>query len=1395
MNSCKKCKIFFVLLLILSLLIVQPNYINVYADSVGTADNPYLITTASEFNNIRNNLSAYYKLGNDIDLSSYNEWTPIGDKDNLFEGNLDGNGKIISNLNITKKTTDNTGLFGVVGSGGKVSELGIDNASIIAENYVGVLAGKNSGTIEKVYAKGSITADENVGGLVGENNGCIQNTYASVNISGKVNVGGLVGNNTSEVINSYTTSRITTLFNNYLSFDGIDDYVSIPHNEAYETDTFTLESWFKWDDFNTNNVDFIVSKGLNQFEIHTGGGPSMKNGIRFIPMSPSTEADSWLDDYNAIGDNWFHVAATLEDNKDNTYTARLYINGVPQELNVNCSTDNPQYEIILNRESSPCSGNTNELRIGKRSDGSSSFSGKINEVRFWNVARTKDEIKENMNKELRGDEAGLVGYWKLDEGNGTIATDSSSIGNNGTTEGGTWVTSSSDTIGGLIGVNSGTVTKSFYDKDVLGQTPDSDKGTPKTTDEMKDYDLYSSDWDIKANFDEESIWKLSSDYSNNGYPMLSCEVTKVINVTSQTPDGSYKEGDTIDIDVEFNGEVTVSGTPTLSLETGDTDRKANYISGSNSNVLKFRYTVNLTDNSSDLEYTDTTALELNGGSIEYNNSDVVLMLPAPGTENSLSSNKDIEIVSATPIVTIASTKTSPTNSSPIPVTVTFNKNVIDFTISDIVVGNGNTSNFTGSGKDYSIDITPINDGTITVDVPKEVCQDTEGNNNIAAEQFQIEYDGTNPAISSLTPVNGSTSAGINDNLVIEFNEKVKIGTGNITIKKVSDDGIVEEIAVNSGQVTGGGTDTIEINPSVTLEREVGYYVEIAETAFDDNAGNSFAGIGDKNIWNFTTEDKVLSSDADLTNITIYSGTLSPAFSKDKILYRVDVGYSVTDIKIKTITSAITAKVKVDGEDLNSGQISENILLNVGENRIRIIVTAEDNTSKTYTVLVNRAEKTSKEDKDKDEDKDEAKINEETEEMIEEKIEEKNGVKSVKVKVNNTVLEEKINDIISKQEEETEKDNKLVEISVSNKDADEVETALTGDIVKKMEDKDFKVAIKNNDIEYIIPAKEMEIENVADILGVQKEELKDIEIDVKIKKIDKVMAEEIAKKAQKEEYEIIFPPVEFTIKAKTTYSSGEEKETNISEFSTYVERIMEIPQGVDPNKITTGIVYNPDGTFSHIPTKVFQKNGKYYAKLNSLTNSNYSVIYNPINVKSVENHWSKEIVNDMASRLIIKNPESFNPDENISRGEFAEYITKALGLYRTGIDKENEFLDVDVEDEFADAIEIAVKYGIIKGYPDGSFKPSASITREEAMTMYARAMDVAKLEEVDNELIESYKDKGIVSIWAYDSVKKTISVGIFKGRTEDKIVPKGAFTYAEAATAIRNLLTKTNLINE
>ena len=114
-------------------------------------------------------------------------------------------------------------------------------------------------------------------------------------------------------------------------------------------------------------------------------------------------------------------------------------------------------------------------------------------------------------------------------------------------------------------------------------------------------------------------------------------------------------------------------------------------------------------------------------------------------------------------------------------------------------------------------------------------------------------DAQAPTVASLSPADNATGVGLNDNLVITFNEAVKKGTaGNIVIKK-ADNTTFETIPVTDSRVTISGSQ-VTINPTGTFSSNTGYYVQIDNGAIKDLAGNSYAGISSATAWNFTTGD-------------------------------------------------------------------------------------------------------------------------------------------------------------------------------------------------------------------------------------------------------------------------------------------------------------------------------------------------------------------------------------------------------------------------------------------------------------------------------------------------------------------------------------------------------------
>ena len=84
----------------------------------------------------------------------------------------------------------------------------------------------------------------------------------------------------------------------------------------------------------------------------------------------------------------------------------------------------------------------------------------------------------------------------------------------------------------------------------------------------------------------------------------------VTTTNSTTADGHYKEGNQISLSVTFDEPVDVTGVPTITLETGDVDANAGYVSGSGTDTLVFSYKIGSGQDSADLDYASTAALDL-----------------------------------------------------------------------------------------------------------------------------------------------------------------------------------------------------------------------------------------------------------------------------------------------------------------------------------------------------------------------------------------------------------------------------------------------------------------------------------------------------------------------------------------------------------------------------------------------------------------------------------------------------------------------------------------------------------------------------------------------------------------------------------------------------------------
>jgi hypothetical protein len=145
------------------------------------------------------------------DESMLEGFGPIGTEAAPFTGEFDGRGHVVRGLTINRPQANAVGLFGWVGSGGVVRNLGLDGGSVTGGSAVGSLVGWSAdGTITQCYAVGSVTGAAYVGGLVGRNvGGAVTQCYAAGVVIGADSIGGLVGSSYGTVTQCYAAGVVT----------------------------------------------------------------------------------------------------------------------------------------------------------------------------------------------------------------------------------------------------------------------------------------------------------------------------------------------------------------------------------------------------------------------------------------------------------------------------------------------------------------------------------------------------------------------------------------------------------------------------------------------------------------------------------------------------------------------------------------------------------------------------------------------------------------------------------------------------------------------------------------------------------------------------------------------------------------------------------------------------------------------------------------------------------------------------------------------------------------------------------------------------------------------------------------------------------------------------------
>ncbi|MCE9563684.1 MAG: IPT/TIG domain-containing protein [Planctomycetes bacterium] len=208
---------------------------------------------------------------------------------------------------------------------------------------------------------------------------------------------------------------------------------------------------------------------------------------------------------------------------------------------------------------------------------------------------------------------------------------------------------------------------------------------------------------------------------------------RITSITSATPSGKYKAGDTISVTVNFDKPVTLTGTLTVNLNVGDSVTISPF---SNSTHATGTYTVAPGQNTQSL---DSTSLIVSGGTLkDISGNTVALVIP---TSHSLANSVNLLIDTTKPTVTISNPSATTTATGPITYTIlfadkNFNKNTLtaaDITLNQTGTANGTVTVSGGAGLSKTVTISNITgSGTLGISIAAGTASDTAGNLALAA---------------------------------------------------------------------------------------------------------------------------------------------------------------------------------------------------------------------------------------------------------------------------------------------------------------------------------------------------------------------------------------------------------------------------------------------------------------------------------------------------------------------------------------------------------------------------------------------------------------------------------------------------------------------------------------
>ncbi|MBB3113919.1 hypothetical protein FHS18_006034 [Paenibacillus phyllosphaerae] len=239
------------------------------------------------------------------------------------------------------------------------------------------------------------------------------------------------------------------------------------------------------------------------------------------------------------------------------------------------------------------------------------------------------------------------------------------------------------------------------------------------------------------------------------------------------------------------------------------------------------------------------------------------------------------------------------------------------------------------------------------------------------------------------------------------------------------------------------------------------------------------------------------------------------------------------------------------------------------------------------------------------------------------------------------------------------------------------------------------------------------------------------------------------------------------------------------WNRYVNAQVTVPGGIDADDITAVVLEGTDGSWTTLPWSLALDNGQPAVNLQLTGEGNLVFMHNEASFSDISaGHWGAEVIQGAAGKLFMlgKSGGKFDPEANVTRAEYPTVLLRVAGLMnRTS---SSSYTDVPENAWYGKSVAIASELGIINGRADGSYAPSAPMSRLEGMVMTGRMLDAAGLggpisESEANEILARFEDASAIPAWARAAVAMTVKSGLIQG-VQGRIDPQGQLQRVQAS---------------